>query len=191
MTDTFEHKPFQLNDLDDDLQKQVVKMPYRIGMFVSQSDTVGGDKADEKELQALEVIVTSYAEDYCKSEFIEQVMRQTVLSKSAWDEWAKNINSVPEECQALLHQLEETMAEKDLNAFKSILYEIGRAVALAYRELDSSVSGMVMMRRRFRFFKQKMVARKTGQEQLRWEQYLNISGAEQRALDKLQDALGF
>ena len=189
MTNIFEEEPFQLTDLDEDDQLFAVQTPYRVGMFISLSDTAGGDTADEEELKALEIIVTSYAQDFCKSEFVQQVMNKTVAWKDKWPEWLDNIQNVPEECSQLIDILESHLYDKEIDAFKYNLYEIGRSGALAYRENKKKLTGLHFMMKKLKFMTHKRDCAKMGQEPLNWQEFLNVSAAEHVALKKLAAAL--
>ena len=50
----------------------IVSLPYRVGLWISESDTSGGDEADEAERNALHLMMTGYAEDFLKSEVVEE-----------------------------------------------------------------------------------------------------------------------
>jgi hypothetical protein len=74
----------KLNDLPDDIRLLVVRLPYRVGFYVSASDKTGGEESDAAEMAALEGIVTFYVEDFCKSEFAQAVMLETIQRKAEW-----------------------------------------------------------------------------------------------------------
>ena len=124
-----------LEKLSKEQQRVLIALPYRAGRWVSESDSSGGDEADQAEMAALESIVTSYAEDFCKSEFVEELMRQTVVHKEEWPAWSENLQDVPLECQRSVDVLSDYLEAKDVEAFKSNLMEIAVAVAMAYREM--------------------------------------------------------
>lgn len=190
MTDIFEQEPFQLDQLPEDDQDFAIQMPYRVGMFISLSDKSGGDTADEQELKAIEVIVTSYAQDFCHSEFVQQVMNKTVELKDHWGDWLDDIEKVPEQCQELIDILENHLYDKEILGFKYNLFEIGRSVALAYREMQDNPTGLTLFIKKLKFYGHRKSMEKIGQEPLRWEEFLNVSSAENKALQELAEALG-
>ena len=189
MNSNYPAQSFKLSDLNEDERQFVIKMPYRVGMFISLSDTKGGTQADEQEIRALEVIVTSYAQDFCKSEFVQTVMNKTVEHKEKWQDWISDIETVPQECEKLIDLLEKYLYRKELDAMKANLLEIGRSVALAYRELEEDASFLKIIQQKLNHFSHTRTARKSGQEPLRWQEYKNVSPDEHKALTTLAKSL--
>jgi len=52
-----------LDQLTEDQRTLLVSLPYRAGLFVSQSDNAGGDDSDDAEMQALDNIITGYSQE--------------------------------------------------------------------------------------------------------------------------------
>lgn len=180
----------KLNDLPDDIRLLVVRLPYRVGFYVSASDKTGGDESDAAEMAALEGIVTFYVEDFCKSEFAQAVMLETIQRKAEWDGWQEKIEIVPEEIRKVLDFLVDKLDGKELTAFKNNLLEIAIAVAQAYREFDVSQP----LTERVQVYLSILIARikalVKGQEIQSHDTLLNISRDEKMAINLLADALG-
>lgn len=180
----------KLNDLPDDIRLLVVRLPYRVGFYVSASDKTGGDESDAAEMAALEGIVTFYVEDFCKSEFAQAVMLETIQRKAEWDGWQEKIEIVPEEIRKVLDFLVDKLDGKELTAFKNNLLEIAIAVAQAYREFDASQP----LTERVQVYLSILIARikalVKGQEIQSHDTLLNISRDEKMAINLLADALG-
>ena len=66
-----------LDHFSEEERQLLIKLPYRAGLWISASDTTGGDESDEAEKQALASIVRGFTEDFLKSEFVEAVMRES------------------------------------------------------------------------------------------------------------------
>jgi len=98
-----------LSKLPQDIQDLVVSLPFRVGLFISESDQTGGDESAEAERKALENIVTFYVEDTVKGEFAHEVMLHTLNNKSKWNDWSENIGKVPEECLHLTYMLKDVI----------------------------------------------------------------------------------
>ena len=81
-----------LENFSEDQKQLLIALPYRAGLWVSESDSSGGDHADEAEMMALEGIITGFAQDFCKSEFVEEVMGHTLDKRAQWEEWSKNLD---------------------------------------------------------------------------------------------------
>lgn len=180
----------KLNDLPDDIRLLVVRLPYRVGFYVSASDKTGGDESDAAEMAALEGIVTFYVEDFCKSEFAQAVMLETIQRKAEWAGWQEKIEIVPEEIRKVLDFLVDKLDGKELTAFKNNLLEIAIAVAQAYREFDVSQP----LTERVQVYLSILIARikalVKGQEIQSHDALLNISRDEKMAINLLADALG-
>lgn len=112
----------------------LVSLPYRVGLYVSFADTTGGFEAQEAELQSLSNILREFAEDFCKSEFSQKVLMETLRVRGLWPSWSQNIGAAPEECRRIIDLLEIHFDNRALRAFKEVLVEIALAVAMAFRE---------------------------------------------------------
>lgn len=180
---------YDLSDLSVAEQDMLIRLPYRVGVWVSESDEGGGDDADALEKQALNVLITAYVEDFCKSEFVQRVMEQTVAQKDRWSQWEDDISSVPEECKHVMGVLSDRLPYKELNAFKDNLYEIGYSVAMAYREFDDEASGVVKLTTYVKLWIERVLASLKGDVAQSEDEALNISNSERIALNTLYDAL--
>ncbi len=178
-----------LEQFTDDEREFLVSLPYRTGFWVSQSDDVGGDEADELESQALEAIITGFTEDFCKSEFVEELMRQALASKDQWPKWEETAADVPEDCRRAVRILEAQLEHKVVLSFKQNLIEIATTVAMAYREFDETQPFFVKTKVYGRYFWGCMIAAILHKQPPDLDEILNISQAEQTALTTLYEAL--
>lgn len=180
-----------LTELPADIRELIIKLPYRVGLFISMSDQTGGGESDDAERRALENVVIFYVEDFCKSEFAQGVMLQTLQRKVEWDSWGADIANVPDECKKVFDALVGIVEVRDIVALKNNLLEIAIAVAMAYREFDSSEPWVS----RFKVYLSVLVDRiklMVGGEapSVSTEQMLNISRAEKAAINLLAGTLG-
>lgn len=180
--------PF-LEKFTDDQAEFLISLPYRTGFWVSHSDGEGGDEADAAEMQALEAIITSFAEDFCKSELVEELMRKTVAEKARWPEWVNNIDNVPAECRRAIDLLAERVDVRDVTSFKSILMDIAMTVALAYRENDEINSSLGKAKIYMRYIISRITAALAQKPPPTMDEILNISRDEELALSELEKAL--
>jgi hypothetical protein len=180
-----------LNELPDDTRRSIVRLPYRVGLYISMSDQTGGSESDDAEMAALANVVTYYVEDFCKSEFAQGVMLETLRYKDDWPNWKEDIQTVPDDCKKVFDALSGRQDVKDIVAFKNNLLEIAIAVAMAYREFNSSAEPWaerfrvylsVLMRRIKAFLK--------GEQPDSVDQILNISRDEKAAINILANTLG-
>jgi len=180
----------KFSDIPPREQEILVRLPYRVGMWISMSDDGGGDDADEQEQQALEVLITAYVQDFCKSEFVQMIMEQTVAHKSEWRNWEQNIESVPEECEQVITFLSDKLDDKELRAFRDNLFEIGYSVAIAYREVDDQAA-RVRFGVYLKMWINRLFAVIKGEAAQSEDEALNISESEHKALAVLDRALTF
>ncbi len=131
-----EDDKYDFSELSEEETALLVPLPYRVGYFISVSDQTGGEESDTAEQEALETMITSYAQDYCKSEFVQRLMERTVADKKDWESWQENSENVLEECKRVCYILKDRLAKKDYDYFRMNLYEIGTTVASIFQEED-------------------------------------------------------
>ncbi len=178
-----------LDQLNKDQRDLLVSLPYRVGLFVSQSDNTGGDDSDADEMLALDNIITGYSQEIFCAETVQYIVSETVKRKSEWSSWSDNLDAIGGECHKALDILYDTVDEKEVNAFKNHLLEIGESVALAFREYGDSTSMADKIKMRMIFYKEKKQAKKVGVIYKNWEQFINISLDERKALRSVATAL--
>lgn len=181
-----------LSKLPQDLQDLIVSLPFRVGLFISESDQTGGDESAEAERKALENIVTFYVEDTVKGEFAHEVMLHTLNNKSKWAEWAENIDTVPDECLNLTYRLKDLIEPKEVLAYKQNLIEVAIAIAQAYCEFSEDSSAMTKLEVYVSLFLKRMQAI-FGSEKISSNNsndfVLNISPSERAAIQLLSKNL--
>ncbi|HRC27226.1 MAG TPA: hypothetical protein PKX87_07340 [Alphaproteobacteria bacterium] len=162
----------------------LIRLPFRVGVWISSSDTTGGAEAEARELKTLETIVSSYAQEYLKSEFVQKLMERTFSAKADWSRWTQGVERVPEECAQLMMRLESLLSARELAAFRENLVDIALAVAMVYREesgsTDTPVSSGGFLDSALRVL---------GFGRAQEESHVNISLAERKALRQLAAAL--
>lgn len=179
-----------LDQLTKDQRDLLVALPYRIGLYVSQSDDTGGDESDEAERQSLDAIITGYSQEVFGAETAQYVIGETVLRKSEWPAWEQDLDAIEHDCFKAVDILAGAVDEKEVSAFKKSLIEIAENVALAFREYGASTSFFDKIRMRSDFGKSKKDAAKAGVAAKDWDQFINISVAERKALRHVAQALG-
>lgn len=178
-----------LHDLPEDIRLLAIRLPYRVGVFISSSDSSGGGESDQAEMLALTNVVTYYVEDFCKSEFAQGVMLETLRYKSEWNGWNENIGNTPQECRQLFDALTGQVDMRDIVAFKNNLLEIAIAVAMAYREFDASEPIAEKVKVYLSLLIQKLKALFKGEVSESFDQMLNISRSEKAAINQLAHVL--
>jgi hypothetical protein len=178
-----------LNEFSGDEQDLIVRLPFRVGIWISESDMSGGDESAAQEREALNTIVAAYAEDYLKSEFVQRVMEMTLARKDEWPKWTDRVDAVPDECDRVMKALATRVPLREVESFKHNLIDIGVAVAMAYREGITeppedagAIANLVFSMKSFFGILFGGFKTATADE--------NISAAEHRALVKLAGVLG-
>ncbi len=182
-----------LNDFPDRIRQVLIRLPYRVGYYISISDQTGGKESEETEIKALENLLSYYHEDTLKSEFSQEILSRTLEEKPNWPAWNKDVKKIHNECRNLFKYLDTIVEEKDILAFKRNLLEIGVTVAMAHAEsggepenittLDKIQAGINRAIKEFKtlFRQEKNHLVKT---------HANISQAERAALLRLANTLG-
>lgn len=178
-----------LSKLPQDIQDLVISLPFRVGLFISESDQTGGDESAEAERKALENIVTFYVEDTVKGEFAHEVMLNTLNNKDKWMSWAENIEKVPEECLHLTYMLKDHIDGKEIIAYKQNLVEVAIVIAQAYCEFDENSSALTKLEVYFNLFLKRIEAMFSGEQAQSNDYVLNISPDERAAIKLLSNNL--
>lgn len=178
-----------LKSLSRDHRLMITSLPYRVGVWISQSDMEGGWDADLRERTMLENIITGFTQDVFGSEAVQHIMTDTLAQKDKWPEWAAKPGNVLEDCKRALRVLQDHVDEKELRAFCLRLQEIAEAVALAFREEDSGKLRDKILTIA-EYYSERFFARLKGQDFMALDRYRNISRAEREALRELALVLG-
>lgn len=179
-----------LDDFTQDQRELLVSLPYRAGLCVSECDLKGGEEAVVLEMQAMESLITGFAEDYLKSEFVESLMKETLARRERWPEWNAGLDSVPQECRQAVALLSERLDSKDVLSFRQNIMEIALSVAQAYGEEEGNARAGSRFPFQDRFDRlvknllKKEAAPARGRIALR-----NVSVAERQVLEAMSDAL--
>lgn len=178
-----------LDQLSADQRTLLVSLPYRVGLFISQSDETGGDDSDEAEMVALSNIITAYSQEVFGAETVQYVISETVRRKPEWEKWSKDLETIEGQCHQAIDILSDHVDTKEVSAFKNHLVEIGESVALAFREYGKETPLMDKIRVFLFYIKGKRHAAKYGIPYKDWEQFINISLDERKALRRIAGAL--
>lgn len=178
-----------LDQLSVEQRTLLVSLPYRVGLFVSQSDNTGGDDSDAAEMEALTNIITGYSQEVFGAETVQYVISETVRRRDEWDGWSGDLDMIVAQCHRAVDILSDHVDVKEVSAFKNHLIEIGESVALAFREYGKETPLMDKIRVYLFYLKGKRHAAKFGVPYKDWEQFINISLDERKALRTVATAL--
>jgi len=178
-----------LDQLMPDQRNLLVSLPYRVGLYISQSDQSGGDESDQAEMDALSSIVVAYSQEIFGAETVQYIVGETVQRKAEWEEWSKDLETLEGECHKAIDILSEAVDEKEVSAFKRSLLEIGESVALAFREYGADTPIMDKIKIYMFYMKSRKEAAQKGIVAMEWDQFINISIDERKALQTIANAL--
>lgn len=173
-----------LEKLSPEHRQTIIRLPYRVGLWVSQSDSSGGSESNERELQALSNIIHAFAEELFGSENIQYIMSDTLRQKADWPNWGANLDMVPNECATAIDLLRQYGEDKDAKAFKNHLMEIAEAVAQAFREKES-----ISVFSAFGMYVQYLLSGTKAGRKKSFNEFLNISASERKILSAIAEAL--
>lgn len=169
-----------LSELQPEEQELVISLPYRAGVWISNTDDAEGDDDDEKELKTLETIIKAYAKKVENYPFISEVMQATLSNQQRWDSWAADSFDIIPDCEKAVTLLKSNINKQALKNYRMVLYKVASEVAGAADEFDADGTdedGLVG--------KLKGLLVKSKKQ----EGFMNISPAEDAALQRLKEAL--
>jgi hypothetical protein len=172
-----------------DQRRLLVRLPYRVGAYISSSDNTGGMAADVQEKMALRTLLTAFVQDTLKSQEIQELMEETITKQSEWPQWVDDLDNVPDECRQIVDLLNDCLSAKEIGAFKSNLIEIALTVAMAFREVDVTASNVEKLKVYSNLWIERWRAFVGGKALIGSDEVLNVSAAEKAALVKLGHAL--
>jgi hypothetical protein len=116
----------------------VISLPYRVGIWMSYMDDEDGEQDDAREMKALEQIISEVAKSHDKSDFVQEVARNTLDNRNKWAGWSQGCFDILPECEKALGLLSTNLGSDDYNAYKDMLIEIATVVAQAYGEFGDN-----------------------------------------------------
>ncbi|MCC6597736.1 MAG: hypothetical protein IT559_02985 [Alphaproteobacteria bacterium] len=179
-----------LEDFIPEQKELLVSLPYRVGLFVSQSDRSGGAEAQAIELQALASIIHGFSQDVFGSEFLQYVMGEVLARQSGWQSWAEEMDHVPRQCRQAREILATRLDEKEIKAYTTRLMEIAEAVALAFCEYGENLSLVERVKIRLAYWNNCLKMNLAGRPHGSIGYFMSISREERLVLRQLSQSLG-
>lgn len=177
-----------LKPLSRDQRVLLTSLPYRVGVWISQSDMGGGWDADLRERQVLGNILIGFTQDVFGSEAVQHIMTETLEQKDKWPEWSAQPGTVLADCRLAARLLAEHVDEKEVRAYRQRLLEIAEAVALAFREEQNGGLRQKVLTIA-EYYSDWFAALLKRQDFVSLERYRNISRREREALRELTHVL--
>lgn len=172
----------ELGNLSPEDNELLVSLPYRVGVWMSYTDDEEGEQDDIQEMKVLEAIIRSIAQLHERSEFVQQVARETLRRRDDWPRWSQGCFDILPECEQAIGFLKSYVNDNDLRDYKATLVEIATVVAQAYGEFgefdDKEEEGLGTMIGKF-------VGKFSGLSSKDADHPMNISATEDTALSRL------
>jgi len=172
-----------LNEMQPEERGLLVGLPYRVGVWMSHADDEAGETDDIREMKALEHIIQSIATVHERSDFVQDVARQTLAKRDKWEIWANHSFDILADCEKAVSVLKNTVNDNDLKNYRLVLLNIAETVAAAYGEfgMEADEEGVLSG------FLGKVVGKFKASDAE--DDFMNISPAEDAALQRLKAAL--
>lgn len=164
----------------------VAGLLYRAGVWMSNTDDVSGELDDEREMKALEHILTAFAKKQDGSAFVRETAQAALDSRDYWEEWAARSFDILADCEKAVSVIKQHGNRDDLRSYKATLMEIATIVAQAHGEFgdfdDDEEEGFGAMIGKF-------IGKFSGMAKDDADHPMNVSPAEGSALERLALAL--
>lgn len=126
MTSLFDYKPEEID--------KIIALPLKIGLWISHMDDEEGDLDDARERKALLSVLKSFSSDENRSQLVHEIASEALKRQAKWKGWLSDPGYAMPDLTKTLMVIDSQAAPDDKRAFRSMLYDLGEAVALAYGE---------------------------------------------------------
>jgi len=112
----------------------IVKLPYRVGLWVSRADDAPGIVDDKLERAKLKEVITRVAKYHESSPFVRTTLAKTLKQTDKWTEWSAELDTILEDCTQGLDIFKAQGREDDMKVYRAVLMQTAIAVAEAFQE---------------------------------------------------------
>lgn len=176
----------RLSDFSDEQRELLIRLPYQVGINISDADDVEGTDDDVLEMRALASILRALPGLYHRVPLIQEICRETLRREKEWPEWHEGTFDLTRECKEAVNALHAHATKEEAKAYRKALLQVADAVARAAGEYGAVTSIrdepdsplLKMLTGFFQIF-----------GQAKRDYLSNISPAEQEAIDKIAGAL--
>ncbi len=176
-----------LEAFSEDEKTLLVSLPYKAGVWISQSDQKGAGTAQAHELKTIEAVIKGLSEGMFRSAFVHEVMSETHLRHGDWPSWAAQTDQILDEARRAVAAVKTKAMPPDAEAYVQMVMTIAYETAYAFREFDRSASIPIKIWVWLCLMWEGFI--RTGNKDYRVESVANISLAEDEAIAHLAAAL--
>jgi len=112
----------------------IIKLPYRVGLWVSRADDPPGIVDDKLERAKLKEVITKVAKYHESSAFVRTTLAKTLQQTDKWTEWSAGIDSILADCEQGLDIFVAQGREDDMKVYRAVLMQTAICVAEAFQE---------------------------------------------------------
>jgi hypothetical protein len=112
----------------------VIKLPYRVGLWMSRADDTGGLFDDKIERARLKAVIERVAKHHQSSGFVRNALANTLAHEHEWTAWAGNLDTVLDECRTALQMVGAQSQEEDVKLYRAVVMQTAVCVAEAFQE---------------------------------------------------------
>lgn len=126
-----------LSELSSEERNLLVSIPYRVGVWISNSDDNEKSKFDDKrEMQALEGTIVRLAGLHRKMPFASSIMKDIQSNQASWGNWQGQAleDLVLADCQKALELCSAKCSKAEQAQYKHAIWQTGIIVAQAFGE---------------------------------------------------------
>lgn len=120
----------------------VIKLPYRVGLWLCRADEKIGFFDEEIERGRLRAVIERVAKRHETSRFVRNTLANTLSHEDQWPEWAAGLDSVLSDCKTGLQMVKAQGTEEDLKTYRVVLMQTAVCVAEAFQEDETEDAGL-------------------------------------------------
>ena len=114
--------------------ENLISLPYRVGIWISEADDEDGEWDDEEEHDALQGILNEIADLHADTPIVQALCQETVRAQESWGVWHNHIFTILEDSARAIHVLDTHVSRQCARNFRAALLEIATTVAQAWGE---------------------------------------------------------
>ncbi len=120
----------------------IIKLPYRVGLWVSRADDAPGFFDDKIERARLHAVIERVAKHHVSSAFVRNLLANTLANEKKWPQWGRDLDTILADCKTGLQIVKAQSSEDDVKVYRVVLMQTAVCVAEAFQEDESIETGM-------------------------------------------------